>query len=340
MFRERPYDSQRNADGLQSSDGRLGAPRTSLPEAPRFAAAGATRARCGRRFRRPARLGDRQHCFDSCARSRDDRRRLATVQPALVRMSFARADVRGTFGLVPERNGELSYRVTVDSMSGLARWLPSQDTIPVAPRPGRIRKAIKQAREDSAQIARATEVEREVTGAPAPVLKSIRCRASARDPRGQHRRAGTIRGNLKRFDMRGPRRWRMGTRDQREYVAARTPSSMAGSPLVRPSQRSRQRCHSTRCRRRASRWIAGGANHRSRTAGKIDLAIHQHESHDYRITGTFALHADHDGCTSTSRHAVRHDDVGVRRPSTIRGGSAPSRSSPSIYGQARGADLL
>ncbi|HET6700689.1 MAG TPA: hypothetical protein VFH14_02735, partial [Gemmatimonadaceae bacterium] len=59
---------------------------------------------------------------------------LATVEPVTVHTSFAQADIRGTFGLVAGRTGELSYRVNVDSISGLARWLPAQDTAVVTPR--------------------------------------------------------------------------------------------------------------------------------------------------------------------------------------------------------------
>src|SRR5688500_17882251 len=121
---------------------------------------------------------------------------MATVQPAIVHTSFAQADIRGTFGLVAERTGELSYRVTVDSLSGLARWLPAQDTSVIAARPGRRLKAIKQAREDSAQVARDTEVVGVVTGAPGPTLMYDSMQQVRRDSlAGSLAAAGTIRGN-------------------------------------------------------------------------------------------------------------------------------------------------
>jgi translocation and assembly module TamB len=246
---------------------------------------------------------------------------LATVQPAIVHTSFARADIRGTFGLVANREGELSYRVAVDSMSGLARWLPAQDTTLVAPRPGRIRKAIKQAREDSAQVARATEVERAATGAPAPVLKVDSVPVVRRDSlAGSLVAAGTIRGNLRRFDLRGRAAvenlaisGNTVKRGRVEYgwLAARTPGSTIAAAMSLDTVQAAGFTLDSVEARITSRG----------TTGSADILIHQHESHDYRLTGNFALHADHD--------EVHLNDLRMRfdtttwvsaRPGTIRWG--------------------
>lgn len=246
---------------------------------------------------------------------------MATVQPITVNTSFARADIRGTFGLVADRTGELSYRVAVDSISGLARWLPAQDTTWVAPRPGRQMKAIKQARKDSAHVARATEVERVVTGGPGPVLQVDSVPRVRRDSlAGSLAAAGTIRGSMQRFDLRGRaavenlamsgntvRRGRV----EYGWLAARTSqATIAAAASFDTVQAAGFALDSVE-----ARVTARG------TTGKIDVAIHQHESHDYRLTGNFALHTDHREL-HLDRLALRFDTTTwvSARPSTIRWG--------------------
>ncbi len=246
---------------------------------------------------------------------------LATVGPVTVHTSFAQADIRGTFGLVAGRTGELSYRVNVDSISGLARWLPAQDTAVVAPRPARLRKAIKQAREDSAAVARATEVERAVTGGPGPVLKVDSIRPVRRDSLGGSlAAAGTIRGNLERFDLRGRaavenlaisgstvRRGRV----EYAWLAARTPESTIAAGLS---------LDTVQAAGFALDSVEARVTSRGNT-GKADIAIHQHESYDYRLSGNFALHADHRE-VHLDRLNLRFDSTTwvSARPSTIRWG--------------------
>ncbi|HEY7407016.1 MAG TPA: translocation/assembly module TamB domain-containing protein [Gemmatimonadaceae bacterium] len=246
---------------------------------------------------------------------------LATVEPVAVHTSFARADIRGTFGLVAGRAGELSYRVNVDSLSGLARWLPGQDTTVVTPRRGRMRKAIKQAREDSATVARATEVERAVTGGPGPVLKVDSIPSVRRDSLGGSvAAAGTIRGNLERFDLRGRAAVEnlaiSGTTVRRgrvEYgwLAARTPAATIAAALSLDTvQAAGFALDSVEAR------VTSHGN-----AGKVDVAIHQHESYDYRLSGNFALHTDHRE-VHLDRLNLRFDTTTwvSARPSTIRWG--------------------
>jgi translocation and assembly module TamB len=246
---------------------------------------------------------------------------MATVQPLTVNTSFARADIRGTFGLVADRTGELSYRVSIDSISGLARWLPAQDTTVVDPRPGRQMKAIKQAREDSAQVARATEVERAATGGSGPVLKVDSVSRVRRDSlAGSLTAAGTIRGSIRGFDLRGRaavedlaisgntvRRGRV----EYGWLAARTPQATIAAALSLDTvQAAGFALDSVEVR-----VTARGP------AGKIDVAIHQHESHDYRLSGNFALHTDHRE-VHLDRLNLRFDTTTwvSARPSTIRWG--------------------
>ena len=246
---------------------------------------------------------------------------IATVQPITVNTSFARANIRGTLGLVADRTGELSYRVTVDSISGLSRWLPAQDTTWIDPRPGRQMKAIKQAREDSAQVARATEVERAAVGGPAPVLKVDSVPRVRRDSlAGSVTAAGTIRGNIQRFDLRGRaavenlaisgntiRRGRL----EYGWLAARTPqATLVAAASLDTVQAAGFALDSVEAR------ITSHQN-----AGKIDVVIHQHESHDYRLSGNFALHADHREI-HLDRMNIRFDTTTwvSARPSTVRWG--------------------
>ncbi|MGQ0712497.1 MAG: translocation/assembly module TamB domain-containing protein [Gemmatimonadaceae bacterium] len=246
---------------------------------------------------------------------------MASVQPVVVHTSFARVDVGGTFGLAAGRDGELSYHVRIDSMAGLARWLPTHDTSIVEPRPGRMAKAIRQAREDSARIARVTEVEREVMGAPAPMLKVDSLPVVRKDSlAGSLIAAGTIRGNITRFDVRGRaavenlaisgytvRRGRM----EYGWLAARTPqSTLALGASLDTVQAAGFALDSVE-----ARITAQGST------GTMDIAIHQHESHDYRLAGMFAFHPQHDEL-HLDRLRMRFDTTTwmSARPSAIRWG--------------------
>ena len=247
---------------------------------------------------------------------------LATVQPITVHTSFAQADIRGTFGLVADRSGELSYRVNIDSVSGFSRWLPKQDTTRVPPRPGRRMKAIRQARRDSAEVARATEVERAAMGGAGPVLKVDSIARMRRDSlAGSVAAAGTIRGNLKRFDLRGRAAFEnlavsgnSVRRGRAEYgwLAARTPAStMVAALSLDTVQAAGFALDSVE-----ARVTAQG------TTGKVDVAIHQHDSYDYRLSGNFALHPEHRE-VHLDRLQLRFDTTTwvSARPSTIRWGT-------------------
>ncbi|HEX8850140.1 MAG TPA: translocation/assembly module TamB domain-containing protein [Gemmatimonadaceae bacterium] len=109
----------------------------------------------------------------------------------------------GSFGLVAGREGTLTFRGQADSLQRFARYFP-HDTTVVAPRPGRVAAAMKQARADSLELAKRTEVERAVTGAPAPKLKAnVPPSVRSDSVSGRVVLAATIRGALPRFDARG-----------------------------------------------------------------------------------------------------------------------------------------
>lgn len=128
---------------------------------------------------------------------------MARVETLFVRGNAATVSAGGTFGLAPGRDGTLRFTAAVDSLAAFERWIGT-DTIVTPPRPGVRARVVASAREDSTRIARATEVERAVTGAPAPRLEVRAPAAISHDSiRGSMYTAGTVTGGLPRFDLRG-----------------------------------------------------------------------------------------------------------------------------------------
>jgi translocation and assembly module TamB len=127
---------------------------------------------------------------------------MLTAQKVALSGSRAVVNASGTFGLVEGRSGTLTVRGQLDSLQRFARFFP-HDTGAVAPRPARIARARNEARRDSLRLARATEVERAVTGAPAPRVHANLPPAVKRDSVSGHLQlAGTITGALPRFNVR------------------------------------------------------------------------------------------------------------------------------------------
>ena len=126
-----------------------------------------------------------------------------TVDTAHLRGLATTADVQGTIGLVDHHDGELRYRIQVDSLLALRRFLPP-DTSSVVPRPGRVAEAIREARVDSARMAAATDVERAALGEPPPPLVVDSPATIRRDVlAGRALATGTVRGTTDRFDLHG-----------------------------------------------------------------------------------------------------------------------------------------
>ncbi len=112
-------------------------------------------------------------------------------------------EAKGTFGLSTAHTGTLTYHVAIDSLSNFA-GLISKDTSLVRPRPGILSQRIARAKSDSARIARATEVERAISGA------AVR-RAAVDTPTavpknelsGSLRADGVATGNIRNFSLKG-----------------------------------------------------------------------------------------------------------------------------------------
>ncbi|HWZ60067.1 MAG TPA: translocation/assembly module TamB domain-containing protein [Gemmatimonadaceae bacterium] len=139
---------------------------------------------------------------------------IAHVDTARLRVKNASADIAGSFGLVAGRTGELTYRVQLDSLSAIRRWLPPPDTSRATSRESMYVQAVQRMRGDTAPTAppRPTirqQVERAVGGAPlaevaptrVPPIDTVPIRHDALF--GHAVAAGVVRGSVARFDLQG-----------------------------------------------------------------------------------------------------------------------------------------
>ena len=217
---------------------------------------------------------------------------LATIQKLQLTGAYTNIDVHGSFGLVANRTGTLSYKVQIDSLSALDRLLPhtGPDTGSYRPRPAVVARAVRRARADSARIARRTEVERLATGRALPKLVVDTPKAIPIALKGYVHAAGRLTGNLQRFDTRG-RLFAAGLdvhgiaadtiRSEFGWSNARTPTSQIAVGLE------------------GKNVVAGGFAFDSlRTnatfrfqdrGGRVELAVRQGDERDYGLKGDFFL---------------------------------------------------
>ncbi len=113
-------------------------------------------------------------------------------------------NAKGSFGLAAGRTGQLTYHVNVDSLNRLGQLLPAS-TGDVPPRPGILASRIAQARADSLRLAKATEVERAITGRAPPTLAAVDTPRvlSMSTLSGSLRADGVATGNIKSFGLKG-----------------------------------------------------------------------------------------------------------------------------------------
>jgi len=114
------------------------------------------------------------------------------------------ANAKGTFGLAAGRSGELTYHVAVDSLNRLSPLLPPQKG-EVLPRPGILARRVSKVKADSARIAKATEVERAITGKAPPTLAPVDTPSvvSKSVLSGSLLADGVATGNIKSFGLKG-----------------------------------------------------------------------------------------------------------------------------------------
>jgi translocation and assembly module TamB len=141
---------------------------------------------------------------------------VAHLDSARIAIKNASVDLAGTFGLVAGRTGTLTYRVAIDSLSALQRFLPPVDTTRAEPNERGYIAAIQRARGDTATTGPPPptirqQVERAVGGVPltdvvptathiAPV-DTVPIRHDAL--LGHIVAAGVVRGSLTGFELRG-----------------------------------------------------------------------------------------------------------------------------------------
>jgi len=233
---------------------------------------------------------------------------LARVDELHARALGARIDAAGTFGLRTGRSGELRYSVAIDSLGAFNKWIPGSQTGVERPRSALVARALERARADSVRVAKATEVERAATGRAMPRIPVDTPRSLARNVlSGQLYAAGTLRGNIKDFDVRGRlsadnliARGNSAKRLRAEYAwaNARTSSSTI-AVAVEGSEISFKGF--------AFDTLHGRLSYR-RPSGEIELAIRQGDDRDYSAAGTFVV---------GSKREVKVNSLALRMDTTV-----------------------
>ena len=233
---------------------------------------------------------------------------LARVERLMAHASKARIDAAGTFGLAAGRTGELRYSVVADSLGAFNRWIPGEQIGVERPRSALVTRALERARADSMRIARATEVERAATGRAMPRVPADTPSSIARNVlSGKLYAAGTLRGNLKDFDLRGRlsgdniiARGNSARTLRAEYAwtNARTPDSRIAVALEGKEISFRGFAFDT---------LEGRLSYR-RPSGEIQVAVRQGDDRDYSMRGTFVV---------GPKHEVRVNDLALRLDTTV-----------------------
>jgi translocation and assembly module TamB len=128
---------------------------------------------------------------------------MARVDTLALELPQGIVEAKGTFGLAPGSTGTLSYHVAIDSLSRVA-GLISKDTGVVKPRPGILSARVARAKADSTRIARATEVERAVTGRKLPTFAVDTPKTMRKNElSGSAQADGVATGNIRNFGLKG-----------------------------------------------------------------------------------------------------------------------------------------
>jgi translocation and assembly module TamB len=233
---------------------------------------------------------------------------VAHVERLTARASNTRIDASGTFGLAAGRTGELRYSVAIDSLGAYNKWIPGAQSGIERPRSALVSRALERARADSLRIASATEVERAATGRAMPKVVADTPRSIARSVlSGKLYAAGTLRGNVKNFDLRGRltadnliARGNSARTLRSEYAwtNARTPSS-AIVVALEGSQIS--------VKGFAFDTLEGRLAYH-RPTGEIQVAVRQGDERDYSARGSFVV---------GSKREVRINDLALRMDTTV-----------------------
>ncbi len=128
---------------------------------------------------------------------------IARFDTLAVQLPQGIVEAKGTIGMAPGHDGALSYHIAIDSLSRFA-GLISTDTSVVRPRPGILAGRVARAKADSSKLARATEVERAITGRTIPPTVVDTPRVVRRNElSGSARADGVVTGNIRNFSAKG-----------------------------------------------------------------------------------------------------------------------------------------
>jgi translocation and assembly module TamB len=249
---------------------------------------------------------------------------LARVDTLVVRAPSSRADVRGTFGLTGAHEGNLVYVVGVDSLAAFSRWLPARDTTAVAPRPRSAALALARARQDSARVAESVEVERAVTGRATeqPIVMPDTAVKIAKDSlAGTIYAAGTLKGNVARFDARGRAAIEGLVYGGNTVRHSRIEYGLVNGGTDQPAVAAAIELDSAQAAGFSLDSVAARVSYRG-TEGDVAVVITQSDEQQYSVNADFTLHADHRE-VHLNQLALRFDTAYWRaaRPGTIRWGA-------------------
>lgn len=233
---------------------------------------------------------------------------MARVDTFAVRVPGARADVNGMFGMSTASTGLLNYRVQVDSVGKLARYLPFDTTV-VPFRPGPVADRLAALRDDSARVAQKLAVARAagVAVAATPVVIDTPPALRRDSLAGSALLQGTLKGSISAFDLEGTLRASgivaMGNTVQNaranyKWIRALTDSSVAEVSAIADSVS-------------AAGFLLDSVNARGtyqKPGGSARVSVFQNSQRDYGLNANYAIYPD--------RKELRFEDLRFRFDST------------------------
>jgi translocation and assembly module TamB len=214
---------------------------------------------------------------------------MARVDTLAVGVPEGFASATGTFGLKRGTSGEIRYHIAVDSLARLSGLVPPQKGA-FPPRPGILQKRLSRAEADSARLAKATEVERAISGKPAAPHAPVETPpvVNRSELSGSLRADGVATGNIHDFGATGTASGEnivaLGNTVQRfaadySWTSALTPQSRL---IVNANAR---------------RVVAAGFDLDSvvakisyqKPAGTLSLTVHQDTQNNYAVNADYTL---------------------------------------------------
>ncbi|MEP6833383.1 MAG: translocation/assembly module TamB domain-containing protein [Gemmatimonas sp.] len=233
---------------------------------------------------------------------------IASVDTFAVRVPGASADVAGMFGLADNFSGALTYRVQIDSVGKLARYLPF-DTSIVAPRPGPVAERLALARADSMRVAQRLAVARAAGVIPqaTPVVVDTPPSLRRDSLAGSGLLQGTLKGSIKSFDLEGTLKAAgivaLGNTVQKVQAQYKWTSALTDNALIDLT--------ASVDSVNAAGFQLDSVNIKGtykKPGGDARVSVFQNSARDYAINARYAVNAD--------RNEVRFDDLRLRFDTT------------------------